>query len=688
MSNQSISNVNIPSLQNAKQIMFQQNSTLPATGSTNIPAMQGTGSEQIRQAVDNSYLSNRIKASSDEPNPAHLLGATAASWYVISQAMDKFNPKCAGDYNKSILGKLGTWGDKFSTRTWLGKKIEGGLRGTSRWLNRVAQNNKFVYSLLHHSTSPEWSFAKVPGKGVEGFLAQDAEHIFETFLEPIANHQPQTMGIPTGPRVNQFQRLEQYGMSQSEINRFAERMKGKSFREQALALQRKELDLLGADTKVVKGIYRRKGFAGLQEYARELKVRKLGFKSMKEYLSLKGKFLDNPKAIMTALEKADPNIKVSIGRGNSLFGKIKGHFFGRTASLGEYRNKYTAVLGRGAHTKIGKFLPKALAWFMEGTTNRFAGGKLAVLMQAYIFGDMLVHTIKAPKGEKGKTFIERFANDFTYFLALTAGIVGMHKIGGFKFAGLDEKGKAAYLKALDKFNKNVKAGKYGDKATYKRALQQLNEKLGTKNIKNPITKLFHKIGKFINIGNQRVAGYQSPKAMNLNWLRKINRGNILGVPLRAAIPLAIVSPFLAKWVTKGVHAIFGRPTKSVLDEEPEQEPVQAPDNNTNFQGNPTVQTQTEQPQIQPQRQRNPEEYTSDTNLIKGRVNNGVYTHPENNEVNNIEPDTDEETGEPLRRYIPSPEGVILTAPDRSAAEAALANADRAEAYLQKVLSNK
>ena len=76
---------------------------------------------------------------------------------------------------------------------------------------------------------------------------------------------------------------------------------------------------------------------------------------------------------------------------------------------------------------------------MEGCTNRFAGGKLAVAMQAGIFADMLYQTIKAPKGEKIKTFGERFVNDFTYFIAMTLGIMGMHKIGGFKYAGLDKK---------------------------------------------------------------------------------------------------------------------------------------------------------------------------------------------------------------------------------------------------------
>ena len=88
-------------------------------------------------------------------------------------------------------------------------------------------------------------------------------------------------------------------------------------------------------------------------------------------------------------------------------GKIKSHLFGRLASLSEYKNKYIATLGKGNKTTLGRALPKSLGWFMEGCTNRFAGGKLAVAMQAGIFADMLYQTIKAPKGEKIKTFGEK-----------------------------------------------------------------------------------------------------------------------------------------------------------------------------------------------------------------------------------------------------------------------------------------
>ena len=687
MSNQSISSLNIPSLQDKKNISFKGVTPQPIVTT---PSMQGATADTFKQSVDNNYISNRVKASqSEEPeNPALTLGLTAASWYGLSQAMDKFNPMCGGKWENSILGKLGAWGDKISTKNWFGRQINNLIRKTNIQLYKWSKNSKFLYSLRNHSTSPEWMFAKVPSKGLHGFLAQDTQQIFEEFLKPISNRPSTIAGIPTGHK-NIFQALEQYGMKQADIDAFAAKMKGKPYKVQALALQQKELSLLGADSKTITRLYKRKGFAGLQQYAEHLKLKALGFKSKAEFEALKGKFLDNPDKIMKYLKnmaEKHPDWKVSIWRGTGKLGKLKSHLVGRTASFSEYYNKYIATLGKGNKTALGRFLPKALGWLAEGGTNRFAGGKIAVLMQAFILADMLKHTIKAPKGEKGKTLAERMVNDFSYFLALPLGVGLTHKLGGFKFAGLDAKGKEAYLKALEQFNKRNAAGKYADKATYKRALEQLNKKLGAKNIKNPITKLFHKLGKFINIGNERVSSYKSPKKFNLNFLRKFANGNILGVPMRIIVPLFMISPMIAKWATKGVHAIFGRPTKSVLDEETEDTNQQA-QTATNAATQTGQQNQAGVKPVDKTQQtptyKDPNSY-KDSNLIKQTIN-GEYK-PQAGNLTEVIPDKDPETGEPLRTYIPSSDPVVVNDPDETAAEQVLANSQKAEQYIIDVLN--
>ena len=688
MSDTAINPINIPSLQPKNQVNFQQNPSYTQ------PPMQGTGSEQIRQSVDNSYLANRAKASGDA-TPEQLLPFWLASWYGLGQLMDKFNPLCRGEYKDSILGKIGGWGDKVSTETRVGRGIENGLQWIDNKTTALAKKNKIVNALKNYSTRPEWSFAKTPGAGVHGFLATDTEQLFENFLNPLTNRQVKSplFGIPLSTKSNYYQGLEQYGnITQQEINNFVKSLKGKTFAEKTLALQKKELELLGANADIVAKIEGKTGLKGLEKLAKSLKVKKLGFKSIREFNELKGKFLDNPDKIMKALENADKKIKFSVWRGNdNILGKIKSHLIGRIATPQEYLNKYKAILGKGNTSRLGKFLPASLGWLTEGTTSRFAGGKLAVAMQSYFLADMLYHTIKAPKGEKTKTFAERFVNDFTYFMAMTFGIKAMHKVGGLKYLGIKDKaGIEAYRKGIEAFKAKHAAGLLNNKKAYKFAQKRLDVLLGKQNVKGFFNKLFFKVGKLINLGNERIPAYKSTSKYNLNWLRKCANGNILGVPLRFAIPMLVISPFLAKLTTKTAHKIFGKPTNSVLDEDKEPEEVKTAQQQTQPQNNNIPEVN--KPQQPP---RNPNQY-ADSNLIKQRTNaingqqqvnnvNPQQATPNETNPNVAQPTKENEEKEPVRTYIPSPVGMVPQTPDMSGINQAMSQADAAEKYANSVL---
>lgn len=688
MSDTAINPINIPSLQPKNQVNFQQNPSYTQ------PPMQGTGSEQIRQSVDNSYLANRAKASGDA-TPEQLLPFWLASWYGLGQLMDKFNPLCRGEYKDSILGKIGGWGDKISTETRVGRGIENGLQWIDNKTTALAKKNKIVNALKNYSTRPEWSFAKTPGAGVHGFLATDTEQLFENFLNPLTNRQVKSplFGIPLSAKSNYYQGLEQYGnITQQEINNFVKSLKGKTFAEKTLALQKKELELLGANADIVAKIEGKTGLKGLEKLAKSLKVKKLGFKSIREFNELKGKFLDNPDKIMKALENADKKIKFSVWRGNdNILGKIKSHLIGRIATPQEYLNKYKAILGKGNTSRLGRFLPASLGWLTEGTTSRFAGGKLAVAMQSYFLADMLYHTIKAPKGEKTKTFAERFVNDFTYFMAMTFGIKAMHKVGGLKYLGIKDKaGIEAYRKGIEAFKAKHAAGLLNNKKAYKFAQKRLDVLLGKQNVKGFFNKLFFKVGKLINLGNERIPAYKSTSKYNLNWLRKCANGNILGVPLRFAIPMLVISPFLAKLTTKTAHKIFGKPTNSVLDEDKEPEEVKTAQQQTQPQNNNIPEVN--KPQQPP---RNPNQY-ADSNLIKQRTNaingqqqvnnvNPQQATPNATNPNVAQPTKENEEKEPVRTYIPSPVGMVPQTPDMSGINQAMSQADAAEKYANSVL---
>lgn len=680
--------------------------------------------EKIKEGVDNSYLANRVKASQDEQtNPLLYAGTGAAIWYGIAQGMDVFNRSCGKDYEKTAFGKLGAWGDKIATawnKTALGKLFNGAGRKAKDLGHWMSEKNSLAYSLANHSTNPEWHFAKTPGAGVHGFLAMDMQQVFDEYLKPISKNSNK-FSLIGGKNVNP-QRLEQYGLKQADIDAFKNTLNGKTYAEKALAIQKKELELLGVNPS---RLAKCNNLAALERLAYAKKVRKLGFKSVAEYNTIKADILTHPDKVMEILERATKNgdIVVPIWRKSGGLGKIQNHLFGRQVSLKEYLNKYKAALGKGNKTALGRFLPKALSWLLEGCTNRFAGGKIAVAMQAGIFADMLIHTFKAPKGEKGKTLAERFVNDFTYFMAMPLGIIAMHKVGGLKYAGMTTEQVKAYRAALKQFNEDVKSGLLSDKQTYKNRAKDLKKMLKA-DVKNPITKLFKKLGGLINIGNETKLARRSSAKWNLNLLRKSGNlfRNLAGVPLRIAIPLAIVSPFLAKLTTKGAHAIFGKPTKSVLDEGKEEEQAQE------------LQTQEQQKAMQeallkaaqaqaaaksqaphvPQSQTNlinqyvyarkNQPSNTNSNLINQAITNAqqasvtnrpnvknaadklpASSAPKRSYVPSPECGIPPEVKKP--KYIPSPESVVSAGPadDYSAAEMALSKADQAEKNVMETL---
>lgn len=711
-----INGLNIPSLQ-VKPVNFQQGQS---------PALQGitpsVEAENIKKSVDNSYLANRVKASEDA-DPRAKAALTVASWYGISQGMDYFNKKSNGEYLKSIPGRLGNLGDKFATKTWLGRKIESGLRIIDKKTAKWATKSQFWNTIRNFSTQADWKWVRDQGEGTKMYISNEGKHIFEEFFKPIA-------------KSNNVQKLEQYGLSQKEINTFAQTLKGLTSSEKALALQKKELALLGADSKLVEKLAQKPlGIKTLQNLAQHLKAKGMGLKGRRDYKAFLEIADKDPKKAMQVLEhlsKHHPDWQVSIWRSQGgFFAKLKNNLFGRPVKFKEVLNRYLATFGNGNHTRIGKSLPKGLSWLVEGATNRWAGGKLGAALQATFLADMLYHTITAPKGEKTKTFAERFVNDLTYFIALPIGYIAMHKLGGFKYAGLkDQKAVEAFRKAREVFNKNVAKGKYKDKKVYDKAYKALMNRLGYKNIKNPLVKILNRLGRFINIGNERIASYKSPNKLNMNLFRKLANGNIIGIPMRIAIPLMVVSPFLAKAATKSMHAIFGRPTKSVLDEDKEEEQPKAQEatkpqatpqqqvaqaiaanaaaqkaGDTNLirrtTGNTTIPSinntqankpvRTYIPSPEPVVLNKPETKTngtkpnfngngaeSDTNLIRNAAK-GNTTAPKTEKKENQEL-------EPKRTYIPSPQGMVPKAPDTSAADKALADADAAEKFVNETLA--
>ena len=695
MSEQSINSLNIPSIKNNRQINFQQNPTVP---------MQGTTMQGVPQSVGDTQLGNRVKNSSDMTQSPYTLPVAVGTWYGIAQAMDKFGRKCDGAYEDSILGKMTGKADKLSDKItgsklfkssfgqWVGKKYVS----IASYLDRVSSNpkNRLLYAIRNHKTNPECKLVKIPAAGLDGFLEADTKQVFEYFLKP----------------ADQAVQLKQYGVAKDVIEEVAKLPKA----DKLARLQLEELKYFGVKSADMAG----KTTEELAKMLKELKITKgLGFDSVAHFEKVMSEeyALKHMDEISKILRKGDPKIRISIWKKDGAFGKVFSHFFGRDVGVSELANKFAVSSKTGAKTGMGKLFGKSFAYLTEGTTNRLAGGKLAVFMQAFIFADMLIHTFKAPKGEKGKTLIERFVNDFTYFLALPLGIWAMHKAGGLKYLGMTTDQVKAYLENLKHFNANHAL--YGKKM-YKMRSKVLDRQLMA-GVKNPFLRIIKKAANLLTVGLGRKKTYVSKAGANLNFLRKSKYWgkNALGYGIRFAIPMMLISPFIAKLTTKATHAIFGRPTNSVLDEDKDPEEIKAEDaknmnNNTSANQNSNTVKQpdavnaaaqqqssadtnllnkyknaqnpaTTQAAVQP---KNPNDYQSDTNLLKKAVNNqNSVSKTASQEAANVNNDPNKEM-EPVRTYIPSPVGMVQQGPDISPLNSALAEADMAEKHVQDILA--
>ncbi len=656
-----INGLNIPSLQNNKPIYFKQNNQqqnqAAETHNPETVALEEVNKQQPSAEIKNKAAEANPLNNSDMGQSPYTLPVAAGVWYGIAQGMDRFGKACdTPTYESSLLGKVTGAADKLSNKvtnssvgkssfaTWVGDKYDS----VAKYMDKVTSNpkNRLLYSLRNHKTKPECKLVIGPAGGQNGTLEMDTKQIFEEFIKPGEQAvELKQYGIDKAT-IEQIEKLpsgtKQARIQELELNYFNEpaqqleaklkalpRNKKLEKTKQLLSdlnggpLSQKELNKLAkkTDSQLVEQLKELR--------LQELKITKgLGFKSVANF----GKIirddayaLEHMNDILNALKNGDRKLKIVIWNKDGKMGKAYTHLFGRTVGINELINKFEVSLKTGAKTKFGKMVGKSFAFFTEGTTNRFSGGKVAVAMQAMIFADMIINTIHAPKGEKGKTFIERFVNDFSYFLAMPLGIWAMHKAGGLKYLGMTEAQRNNYRALLKKFNFDAK-NKMFSKKEYKLRSKVLDRQLMA-GVKNPIYRLLKKAARILTVGLEQKAVYMSKDAKNLNWLRKLGfqAKNVAGYPIRFIIPMFLLSPLIAKIATKGSDAIFGKPTKSVLDED--KEPEKETENKNNAQQ--TSATQEQKPI-------NPNDIKSDTNLIKKAALEAEANKTQNNTNNNAE----------------------------------------------------
>ena len=337
--------------------------------------------------------------------------------------------------------------------------------------------------------------------------------------------------------------------------------------------------ILGYEVNDVLGMIRKNIETG------KVKSDLFGRPDTKQFLEDLSTWSNDPKTYIDKIDDLVSTLKSDKLKGvvftegkDGFLGKTFGKIFGRKATGAEMGNKMIGSAGdlfktnKGAATKFGQKLTKNFTKVVEGVTNGYAGGKFMIVIQALIFAQAIDKALKAPKGEKFKTFANEVGNDLGLFLAMPLYVQGNHLLGSLKYIGMG-KDKASQKAAVQKYrdavaNINKKlAESAGNPLKYSRS-KYMSDVANAKKLLNGNAKWWQKpfkaIGKFISTGLEDIKPYTADLSKSAakfkNTKFKWTHGRFGGA-LRFAVGMFVIAPVVGKAVSKVVSSIFGKTTE-------------------------------------------------------------------------------------------------------------------------------
>lgn len=661
-------------------------------------AMQGVDPEKVKQRIDENYTVNRLKQM-EQNDMLKQYALAVPIWYGLCQSMDVFAKACRGEYKDSIQYRMGNFGDELVNtvnNTKLGqsgfaKGVNKGFKSFGRWFrNNIVEKSAILRSFDRTPTVPYHAMVRGQGDGAVGALLFDYPQVAENFLKPVKK----AVNLNCYGASKDFIRTVEQGMSSAATATARD-----------LVLESAEFELL-SPAKSASDIASFKAMDATKraQVLKDLKAKAFGYNNAKHMEAILADIHNHTDDVIKACRNARKDVFSKIWKDESSWlGKIKGHLFGRNVYASEFANKLQGSLGTAnkAHTTwLGKMLPKISNTFLEGATNRVAGGKLVAAMQAYFLAECLIKTAQAEgASDKVRTFTERFVELVGFFIATPIAIKLLHKFGGIQYAGMTDKFVQEALnnlkrknfksdaefnaakKLISDFQAACKSGKKPHEA-YREVLKAFNERAmgatinqaehagGKKALrhllkgetKNPFTKLVKKAARVVTVGLEQIAplhkkgidikqkGFAKFKTVFKDFFKHpkywFKQG--AGYPMRFILVMASLMPFINNLGVKATHLLFGRPKHSVLDKEDETQDVK--------QGQLP-------PQIMPQASNyqklpvTPVTNPGQTNLLnKYKQQQTVSPQGESNLINQYKDAPKPGPQAPVRTYIPSPEG--------------------------------
>lgn len=652
-------------LQNMQNTQFQA-VTPPQGGEPQVP-MQAVNPELLKENIEDTYVVNRLTGEKEDiKGNIYTALMSVPAWLLISQLMDKYAAASRGDFDKTVHGKFSRFADNISNKvkeSFLGKSAFGQFIG-KKWTQTKAFTKKnfidrfrITRAMAYTPSKPELDMVKGNANGGIGFVGFDCSQHDDAFLRPLKN----------------IDNLGAYAGTSDDIKKYKDLIsKALTAEEKANLQQLAEFECLskygraGGKTGAALEVAMEE-FKNLPSQARAMKLKDMkafewGYNSLAEMEAVKANMQENLPKVFEAATKANKKMYAYInGSESSAWQRFVHKFFGRKVYACETANKMAAFIGnmnmeqhkdwaevlkRTGYDKVlpktgfGKFFAKYANLVLEGATNRVAGGKLIAATQAIYLADVIYKSMKADGlSEKAKSFAERFAELLSFFICMPIAVQMMHKIGGLQYAGMTAEQVAKYREHLKFHNEKAMSGGFRTKLDCDVSAKALKRELNA-GVKNPITKLFKRIGRIVTVGLEQIRPWDKKDIGVMKDGKKVFRKGIAeklkdlirhpkfgfkqmaGYPMRIIIGMAVLLPFLNKIAVKCSHLLFGKPKNSILDEGKEEKipqnmpPTVLQDSQTSNLPNSQVNQQgtTAQTSLQPQGQ------PSSTNLLNKYIN--------------------------------------------------------------------
>lgn len=531
------------------------------------------------QSVDTTPQTDTFNKPEEKKGPSMPL-VMFLTWLGLNKTTDMYNKLCTNDdYNKTIVGRMGNFGDKIAPKIGKSKTYTSLMAHIGSFKSSVKNyiNSKpMLYAMFNTATKPE-------NEMVKGFMktqiAEDVDEAVRT-LNGYIDELPKTLK-EAGATKDEIKALKaKYG-----TNIFGQ-IKNKKRAIQELQFNRigaapNFIDTLGNDKELIK------------KTLQEMKIKHLGLEP-DTYKNVFANPEKNLKIIREACKRGGKNAKAFFGRYSWIPGL--GFFTKRSTNLSMSYNKLSTEFNHT--TKLGKALAKSSKLFMRGLT--FGGGRIGSIMVAFGLGTAICNAFKAPKEQKVGTAVAGGVEAVSWIASMPLAVSIMHGINGLANTGLSKMQVGRYRVALRNFNKQVAAGVFKDEAAYKTALEAVNKLREVKVPQGKITKGLSKLGHFLSIALENPKPFQeatktlkggakmSAIGRNIKRYLPLIGKNAIGYPLRFALYALVFSPIVDKVISSATSAIFGKPYEPEETEEGKEAEKNEQQTTTQPQGNPEM----------------------------------------------------------------------------------------------------